>query len=103
MPNVSGIDHAIGYAALANNNLTYPAIAMGTNGKGVIAFSVLGGDYYPSAGYATIDAKGNVVETEIVVSSGNPVLDRQAQAIARAESPAQALSLLFVSPEMLRR
>jgi hypothetical protein len=49
-----------GYLALANNNLTYPAIAMGTNGKGVIAFTVLGEDYYPSAGYVTINAWGSV-------------------------------------------
>ena len=49
-----------GYLALANNNLTYPALAMGANGKGAIAFTVLGDDYYPSAGYATIDANGNV-------------------------------------------
>src|SRR5579864_9614904 len=43
-----------GYLALANNNLTYPAIAMGASGRGVIAFTVLGGDHYPSAGYAPI-------------------------------------------------
>jgi hypothetical protein len=49
-----------GYLALANNNLTYPAIAMGTNGKGVIAFTVVGQDYYPSAGYATINSSGMV-------------------------------------------
>jgi hypothetical protein len=49
-----------GYIALANNNLTYPALAMGANGMGAIAFTVLGGDYYPSAGYVTIDANGNV-------------------------------------------
>ncbi len=45
-----------GYLSLANNNLTYPAIAVGANGKGAIAFTVVGEDYYPSAGYATIDA-----------------------------------------------
>ena len=49
-----------GYIALANNNLTYPAIAMTTSGKGVIAFTVVGEDYYPSAGYVTIDANGTV-------------------------------------------
>ena len=49
-----------GYLALADNNLTYPAIAMGANGKGAIAFTVLGETNYPSAGYATIDANGSV-------------------------------------------
>ena len=49
-----------GYLALANNNLTYPAIAMGANGKGAIAFTIMGGDYYPSAGYALIESNGSV-------------------------------------------
>ena len=49
-----------GYLALANNNLTYPAIAMGANGKGAIAFTIMGGDYYPSAGYALIASNGSV-------------------------------------------
>lgn len=33
---------------------------MGTNGKGVLAFTVVGEDYYPSAGYATISSYGRV-------------------------------------------
>ena len=49
-----------GYLALANNNLTMPAIAMAPNGKGAIAFSILGEDYFPSAGYVTINANGSV-------------------------------------------
>jgi hypothetical protein len=49
-----------GYLALANNNLTYPAIAVAPNGRGAIAFTILGETYYPSAGYATIDASGSV-------------------------------------------
>lgn len=61
-----------GYLTLANNNLTYPAIAMGTNGRGVIAFTVLGGDYYPSAGYALIDAGGNVGPIHIAAAGLGP-------------------------------
>jgi hypothetical protein len=49
-----------GYLALANNNLTMPAIAMAGNGKGAIAFTVLGEDYFPSAGYATVTSDGSV-------------------------------------------
>jgi hypothetical protein len=49
-----------GYLALADNNLTFPAIAMAPNGKGAIAFTVMGEGYYPSAAYATIDENGNV-------------------------------------------
>lgn len=49
-----------GYIALANNNLTMPAIAMTANGKGAIAFTVIGEDYFPSAGYVTINSNGSV-------------------------------------------
>jgi hypothetical protein len=61
-----------GYIALANNNLTMPAIAMGANGKGAIAFTALGGDYYPSAGYVTIDANGSVGPLHIVSAGLGP-------------------------------
>jgi hypothetical protein len=55
-----------GYVALANNNLTMPAIAMTTGGKGAIAFTILGEDYHPSAGYVTIDANGSVGPIHVV-------------------------------------
>ncbi len=47
-----------GYLALANNNLTYPAVAVNASGRGIVAFTVLGEDYYPSAGYAALGAGG---------------------------------------------
>ncbi len=46
-----------GYLGLANNNLTYPAVGVTPSGRGVIAFTVTGADYFPSAGYASIDAQ----------------------------------------------
>jgi hypothetical protein len=61
-----------GYLALANNNLSYPAIAMGTNGKGVIAFSIMGADYYPSAGYATINSNGSLGPIHIAAAGLGP-------------------------------
>jgi hypothetical protein len=61
-----------GYLALANNNLTYPALAMGTNGKGALAFTVLGQDYYPSAGYALINADGSVGPIHIAAAGLGP-------------------------------
>ncbi len=60
------------YMALANNNLTYPAIAMGTNGRGVIAFTVVGESYYPSAGYATITASGAVGPIHVAAAGKGP-------------------------------
>jgi len=61
-----------GYIALANNNLTMPAIAMGTNGKGAIAFTVIGEDYFPSAGYVTINANGTVGPIHIAAAGLGP-------------------------------
>ena len=61
-----------GYLALGGNNLTYPAIAIGANGKGVIAFTVVGDDYYPSAGYATINASGSVGPIHIAAAGLGP-------------------------------
>lgn len=69
---VSGeVDHQ-GYIALAGNNLTYPAIAMGANGRGVIAFTAVGSSYYPSAGYATIDDHGRVGPLHIAAAGAAP-------------------------------
>ena len=61
-----------GYIALAGNNLTMPAIALNTGGKGAIAFTVMGDDYYPSAGYVTIDANGNVGPIHIAKAGLGP-------------------------------
>jgi hypothetical protein len=49
-----------GYLALANNNLTMPAIAMTPDGDGVIAFTIMGEEHFPTAGYARIDDRGRV-------------------------------------------
>jgi hypothetical protein len=45
---------------------------MGTNGKGAIAFTVLGRDYYPSAGYAPINADGSVGQIHIAAAGLGP-------------------------------
>jgi hypothetical protein len=45
-----------GTLALAGNNLTYPAIGVTSSGRGVMAFTVVGDDHYPSAGYSSMDA-----------------------------------------------
>ena len=47
-----------GYLALAGNNVTYPAIATTATGSGVMAFTLVGEDDFPSAAYAAIDATG---------------------------------------------
>jgi hypothetical protein len=61
-----------GYLGLANNNLTYPAIGVLPNGRGVMAFTVLGADYYPSAGYAGIDAQAGAGDIHIAAQGLGP-------------------------------
>lgn len=57
-----------GYLALANNNLLYPAVAVARNGRGVMAFTVMGEDYYPSAGYVRLGANGPL-ENEVHIAA----------------------------------
>jgi hypothetical protein len=47
-----------GYLATAGNNVTYPALATLFNGDGVMAFTLVGSGYYPSAAYAKFSAAG---------------------------------------------
>ena len=61
-----------GQLALANNNLVYPALAVLANGRGVMAFTVVGRDFYPSAGYAGIDAKAGAGDVHIAAAGLGP-------------------------------
>src|SRR5579859_3332473 len=61
-----------GYLGLANNNLTYPAIGITAGGRGVMAFTVVGADNYPSAGYAAIDASVGVGDIHIAAAGLGP-------------------------------
>lgn len=50
-----------GYIAINDPNqqsVVFPSVAVNKNGKGVVAFSVVGLDFFPSAGYAPIDVSG---------------------------------------------
>jgi len=47
-----------GYVAVRGNNVTYPAIAVLPNGMGIMAFTLVGQGYYPSAVYVHIDVNG---------------------------------------------
>ncbi len=69
---VEGTVKKQGYLALANNHLTYPAIALTSKGKGAIAFTAVGEDYYPSAGYAPISADGSVGPIHIASAGLGP-------------------------------
>jgi hypothetical protein len=54
---------AEGQLGLAGNNLTYPAIGVTAEGKGALAFTLLGDGHYPSSAYAAFDGRngaGNI-------------------------------------------
>jgi hypothetical protein len=55
---VSGDVVRQGYLALDGNNLTYPALTVRPGGSGIMAFTVMGRNHFPSAGYVTLDAHG---------------------------------------------
>jgi hypothetical protein len=61
-----------GVIALANNNVTYPAVGVNASGRGVIAFTVLGRDNYPSAGYAALDALAGAGDVHIAAAGAGP-------------------------------
>jgi hypothetical protein len=50
-----------GYIAIndaSQQSVMYPSVGVNSSGKGVVAFSVVGVDFFPSAGYAPIDVNG---------------------------------------------
>ena len=47
-----------GYVAVRGNNVTYPAVAVLPGGMGIMAFTLVGQGYYPSAAYVHIDVNG---------------------------------------------
>ena len=60
-----------GYLGIGNDNVTYPAIGITAGGTGVMAFTVVGSDFYPSAGYATIGS-GGVGDVHIAAMGQGP-------------------------------
>jgi hypothetical protein len=46
-----------GHLGLAGNNLTYPAIGVNSDGKGVMAFTLTGAGFFPSSAYAAFDGR----------------------------------------------
>lgn len=70
-PN-SGHLFANGTLALPDANLTYGAAAVTQSGRGVIAFTVVGPNDYPSAGYASFDAKYGAGDVHIAAAGAGP-------------------------------
>jgi hypothetical protein len=68
----SGVMFANGTLSLPDASLTYPAVAVTPSGRGVIAFTVVGPNDYPSAGYAGIDAKIGAGDVHIAAAGVGP-------------------------------
>jgi hypothetical protein len=61
-----------GTVAVANNNVTYPAIAVTQSGRGIMAFTLVGSDHYPSAAYTSIDAKVGAGDIHVAAEGAGP-------------------------------
>jgi hypothetical protein len=61
-----------GYIGVPNNNVTYPAIAATEGGRGAIAFTLTGPDFYPSAAYASVDAIAGAGAVQLAAAGVGP-------------------------------
>lgn len=61
-----------GTLGLANNNLTYPAVGVTESGKGVIAFTLLGADNFPSAAFVSLDSEQGTGPIQIAAAGLGP-------------------------------
>lgn len=59
-----------GYLSVEGNHLLRPAIAVNAQGQGVIAATLVGPGYFPSAAFATIDLTPNTPSSLRVVAAG---------------------------------
>ena len=77
-----------GYLAVSQNNITYPAIAVRPDGKGVMAFTLVGRDFYPSAAFAGITASG-VGAVQLAAAGAGPDDGFSGTAVYNAPNPAR--------------
>jgi hypothetical protein len=75
-----------GYLAVSQNNVIYPAIAVTPGGKGVMAFTLVGRDFFPSAAFASIDASG-VGAVQIAAQGLGPADGFSGTAVFNAPNP----------------
>jgi hypothetical protein len=64
-----------GYVGATGYDLTYPAIGVNNSGRGVMAFTAMGDNTFPSAAYAAIDAKAGVSTWDIVPGGAGAATD----------------------------
>ena len=69
---VSGAIHTQGYVAAANRFLSFPSIGVNAAGQGVMAFSLMGPNDYPSAAQIAMGAAGATGNIQIVRQGFRP-------------------------------
>jgi hypothetical protein len=67
---VSGRVVRQGYVAVADNNVIYPSLAFSNDGPGVLAFTLVGLDYFPSAAYVRVEE--DTSDVHIVANGAAP-------------------------------
>jgi hypothetical protein len=53
-PTLKGVVVTQGYVAVANEDVLFPSLGINEDGNGVIAFTLAGNDYFPSAAYVDV-------------------------------------------------
>jgi hypothetical protein len=61
-----------GYLIVKNNHVLRPAVAVNPQGRGAIAFTLVGPDYYPSAGFVPIDTFSTGTTAQIAAFGAFP-------------------------------
>jgi hypothetical protein len=61
-----------GQAGFSDTDMTYPAVGVLENGRGVLAFTLTGDNDYPSAAYASLDAKSGMGPVAVAAAGAGP-------------------------------
>ena len=67
---LSGTVRTQGYVSVPNNFLQRPSVALNHQGKGIIAFSLIGPDYFPSAAYVNFNKQQGAQGPVYVAGAG---------------------------------
>jgi len=61
-----------GYVSVNENSVMFPSIAVNKNGRGVMTFTLVGADYFPTAAYARVTASGGVSDVRVAQPGAAP-------------------------------
>jgi hypothetical protein len=61
-----------GYISVNGENVLYPSIGVNSAGKGAVAFSLVGPDFFPSAAYAPIDVENGAGDVHVAAAGTGP-------------------------------